>query len=460
MIPSFLLSLYYRDGDQIAILASIGITCAIGLALALTMRPTSKDIYAREGVAVAGIGWLAMSALGSLPFVLSGVCGFWDAFFETTSGFTTTGATILTNIEEVPRAILFWRSFTHWIGGMGVLVLTTALLPSIGGKGAYLARAETPGPAFSKIRPKVGDSAKTLYIIYAMLTVTLYFALRLAGMSAFEAVTHAFGTAGTGGFSTRGLSVGAFHSVAVEMIIAVFMLLFGINFAVYFKLLSRDFKGAFKGEETCLYFGLVAVSTLLIACNIRGLAGGFAQALRQSFFQVTSIVSTTGFSTADFNLWPPFSQAILLFLMLAGSCAGSTAGGLKLVRIILLFKLTRREVIRSFQPRKVNVVKLDGKSISEEMLGQIALFFVCYLLLFILGGVVMTADGADVVSAFTGSLACISNIGPGLGLVGPMGSFTDFSPLVKVLCSFLMLAGRLEIFPILALFHYTFWKHS
>ena len=459
MLPSFFISLVYRDGDQTAFLISVGILLAVGLVFTLCFRAEDKNMYTREGLAVAGLGWLTLSALGGLPLALSGACGFADAFFEITSGFTTTGATIFTDVESLPHGILFWRSFTHWIGGMGFLVLTTALLPSIGGKGGHLARAETPGPAFSKIRPKLGDSAKTLYIIYAALTLLLFICLRAAGMSGFDAVTHAFGTAGTGGFSNLNTSVGGYGSAAIEIIIAVFMLLFGLNFAVYFKLLMGDVRGAFTGEETWCFLGIVTVSTLGIALNLRPITG-MRDALRQAFFQVTSIVSTTGFSSADFNLWPPISKTILLLLMLIGSCAGSTAGGLKLVRAILLVKIGGREARRAFQPRKVRVIKLDGKTVPEEMLSQITVFFFLYVFLILIGAVVIALDGADVVTAFTGSLACMSNIGPGLSAVGPMGSFAFFSPWTKVFLSLLMLAGRLEIFPMLALFCVSFWKKS
>lgn len=459
MLPSFVISLSYRDGDQNAFLISIGVLLIVGLALTLSFRAEDKNMYTREGLAVAGLGWLALSALGGLPLVLSGVCGFTDAFFEITSGFTTTGATIFSSVEALPHGILFWRCFTHWIGGMGFLVLTTALLPSIGGKGGHLARAETPGPAFSKIRPKLGDSAKTLYIIYAALTALLFICLLIAGMNPFDAVTHAFGTAGTGGFSNLNASVGGYNSVAIEMIIAAFMLLFGLNFAVYFKLLSRDIKGAFTGEETWCFLGIVLVSTVAIALGLRPTVST-GEAFRQSFFQVTSIVSTTGFSSVDFNLWPAFPKAVLLLLMLIGSCAGSTAGGLKLVRAILLVKIGKREVRRAFQPRKVHVIKLDGKAMPEEMLSQITVFFFLYIFLILVGAVVIAIDGADVLTAFTGSLACMSNIGPGLSAVGPTGSFGFLSPWVKVFLSFLMLAGRLEIFPVLALFHVSFWKKS
>ena len=460
MLPSLLMSLYYRDGDALGFLYAISVILVVGGVLSYFVKPVQKDLFAREGLAVAGLGWIVMSALGGLPLVFSGVCNFWDALFEITSGFTTTGATIFLDVEALPHGILFWRCFTHWIGGMGVLVLTTALLPSAGVRGSFLARAETPGPAFSKLKPKLGDSSKVLYIIYAALTLFEALLLFCAGMSPFDAITHALSTAGTGGFSNRAISVGAYDSVAVEIIIACFMLFFGVNFAVYFKLLSREFKSAFGGEETRTYLILASVCTLVVAVSLIGYCGGFLTALRQSFFQVTSIMSTTGFSSTDFNLWPTFPKALLLLLMIPGSCAGSTAGGLKMIRGLLLVKLAGREVRRAFQPRKVHVIKLDGKPVPEEMLSQISVFFFFYIFLLLVGSLVLSLSGVDTTSAFTGSLACISNIGPGLSAVGPLGSFAVFSPAIKVFLSFLMLVGRLEIFPILALFTVSFWKNN
>ena len=460
MLPSFVMSLFYRDGDAPGFLYSMAILFAAGGILSHFVKPVQKDMFAREGLAVAGLGWIFLSALGGLPLVFSGVCGFWDSLFEITSGFTTTGATIFLDVESLPHGILFWRCFTHWIGGMGVLVLTTALLPSAGVRGSFLARAETPGPAFSKLKPKMGDSSKVLYVIYAALTLFEAILLCIAGMSPFDAVTHALSTAGTGGFSNRAISVGAYNSAVVEIIIACFMLFFGVNFAVYFKLLSREFKTAFNGEETRTYLILAGASTLVIAVSLIGYCGSFLTALRQSFFQVTSIMSTTGFSSADFNLWPTFPKVLLLVLMIPGSCAGSTAGGLKMIRALLLMKLAGREVRRAFQPRKVHVIKLDGKPVPEEMLSQISVFFFFYIFLMLVGTLVLSLSGVDTTSAFTGSLACISNIGPGLSVVGPLGSFAPFSPAIKVFLSFLMLAGRLEIFPILALFTASLWKNN
>ena len=460
MLPALGVSLGYGDGDTVSFLISIGIMLAVSLPVIKFVKSDDQQMYMREGLAVAGLGWVLLSAFGALPMTVYGACDYVSAFFEITSGFTTTGATVFTEIEALPHGILFWRSFTHWIGGMGVLVFITALLPTIGGRGGYLARAESPGPSFSKLAPKLGDSAKILYLIYTILTVLQAIALLIAGMPLFDAFIHAFGTAGTGGFSNRNLSIAAYDSVAIDIIISVFMLLFGLNFALFFKLITRDFKGIIKNEEARVYVGLAVISILLIAVDLIKVYGDFPTALRYSMFQVPTVMSTTGFATADFNLWPTFSKSLMLILMLFGSCAGSTAGGLKIVRVIMLFKLASREIRHAFQPRKVHVIKMEGKSLPEDSLSQVGVFFFTYIVILIFGALAVSLDGRDVVTSFTASLACLSNIGPGLGDVGPMGNFTDFSAPVKMVLSFIMLAGRLEIFPILILFHPAAWKRS
>ena len=460
MLPALGVSLSYGQGDAPAFLLAILTIAVISLPLILFCRSKDQQMYAREGLAVAGLGWLLMSLLGGLPLVYNGSCSFVDAFFEITSGLTTTGATILTDIESLPNGILFWRSFTHWIGGMGVLVFTTAILPSIGGRGAHLARAESPGPTFSKLTPKLGDTAKVLYLIYFALTLIETIALLLAGLSLYDAVIHAFGTAGTGGFSNRALSVGAYNNLAVEIIISVFMFLFGVNFAVFFKLILRDFKGAFKNQELKTYAAITLVSILLLSLSLISYYGDFLTSLRYAMFQVPTIMSTTGYATADFNLWPSFSKMLLLALMLFGACAGSTAGGLKMTRLVMLFKMVRRELRRAFQPRKVEVIILDGKTVPEETLSQVSILFVCHICLIIFGSLIVTLEGVTITTAFTTSLTCLSNVGPGLEVVGPMGSFAGYSAATKVFLSLLMLAGRLEIYPILILFSPAAWRRG
>ena len=459
-LPALGVSFIFSDGCHWAFIWSILCVLGAGLPLALLIRPRSKTLYTRDSMAVAGLSWIAISFFGSLPLVFSRVCGSADAFFEIASGFTTTGATIFSNVEILPQSITFWRCFTHWVGGMGVLVLTTALLPSSSGTGSRLAKAESAGPSFSKLMPKLVDNSKVLYIIYAALTLVLAIALRIAGMDTFDSILHAFSTAGTGGFSNRAASIGYYGSLPIELICGGFMLLFGLNFAVYFKVLAGDFKGAFKNEELWTFLGVCGVSILLIALNISSISGGFANGLRQSFFQVSSVVSTTGFSSADFDVWPVFSKIMLLLIMLAGSCAGSTAGGLKMIRVILLAKLFGRELGKSFMPRKVKVIKLDGKPVPEEMLSQISVYFFVYVVIAIAGVVTLSLCGCDVAESVSGSIACVSNIGPGFGRLGPMGGFGWLPPAGKVIMALIMLAGRLEFYPMLMLLVPASWRKN
>jgi trk system potassium uptake protein TrkH len=460
MLPSLAVSLIERDGYAWAFLAALGAILLVSVPQAVLIKPEDRTMYTRDGMAIAGLSWVCMSVMGCLPLVFAGICGFADAFFEIASGFTTTGASVLPNLESLPRSIHFLRCFTHWVGGMGVLVLTTAVLPGAGG-GAPLAKAESSGPSFSKLVPKLGDNSKALYIIYTTLTALLFIALLLCGMDGFDSLIHALSTAGTGGFSNKALSIGHYDSLSVDIVISVFMLLFGISFAVYFRLFfSRDVKGALKNQELWIYLGLCALFTVLIAFNISSQYGGFAKGLRYSFFQVSSLVSTTGFGTADFELWPAFSKALLFLLMLVGSCAGSTAGGLKLIRAILLVKLAGREITRSFKPRSVKVIKLDGKSVPEDMLGHIAVFFFVYCLIAVCGTIAMALSGCDLLESISGSVACISNIGPAFGRLGPMGGFGFLPPVTKVIMALIMLAGRLEFYPLLMLLFPAAWRKN
>ena len=455
MAPSLVLSFVYGDGDWPALAMSMAILCALGLPAWRLMKPADRNLRAREGFVVVALAWVLLSLFGALPFVFSGVIpNYVDAVFETVSGFTTTGASIMTQIEGQPRGIMFWRSFTHWIGGMGVLVFMLALLPKMTGRTSHLMRAESPGPSLSKIVPKLGDTAKILYLIYTVLTIILFAALMLAGMNPYDAAIHAVGTAGTGGFSNYGLSVGAFQSAAVDIIITVFMALFGINFSLYYALLVGNWRDALKSEELHWYLGFFAFSMVFIALQIMPQYGNFFTALRYSSFQVATVMSTTGFATADFNLWPQASKMLMLLLMFSGACAGSTAGGIKMVRIALLCKNGRREIRRTFQPRKVQVVRFEGKGIDDHMLAQVGIFFFVYILLILLGAFLISIEGLyDIETNFSAAVACISNIGPGLGAVGPMGNFAGYSAFSKIVLSVLMLCGRLELFPILVLFH-------
>ena len=461
MLPAFLIALGYGDGDASALAKSMALLLAVGLPMRLLARPEKHDLRAREGFLCVALAWVLLSAFGALPFVFSGVIpNYINACFEAVSGFTTTGATKLTSFEGLPRGVMFWRSFTHWIGGMGVLVLTLALLPQMSGRTSHLVRAESPGPTLSKIVPKMGDTAKILYIMYFVLTMAEFGLLMLCGMDAYDAAIHAMGTAGTGGFSNYGASVGAFDSGAVDAVITVFMLLFGINFALFYRLLTGGWRDVVHCEELRWYLCIFAVSTAFVTCQLLPSCGGSAlTSLRYASFQVASIMSTTGFATADFNLWPVATRMLILLLMFIGSCAGSTAGGMKVCRIGMLVKQGLRDVRHVFQPRKITVVRFEGKGVDEMILKQIAVFAFVYVAMVLLGGFLVSLEGLyDVETNLTAALTCVSNVGPGLGSVGPVENFAGYGPFATIILSLLMLAGRLELFPILALFHPAMWK--
>ena len=408
-----------------------------------------------------GLSWISMSAFGALPFVFSGdIPHYVDALFETISGFTTTGASILENVELMGRGCMFWRLFTHWVGGMGVLVFIAAILPISGDHYIHIMRAEVPGPEVSKLVPRARKTARILYMIYFILTAMETVLLLFGGMSLYEAMLHAFATAGTGGFSTRAASVGAFNSTYIDVVIATFMMLFGCNFNLYYLILMGQGLAVFKSEELRVYLGIIAVSVLVIAGNIASKVGGFALGLRYAYFQVTTIISTTGFSTADFNLWPELSRWILVLLMFIGGCAGSTGGGLKVSRIIILFKSYLHELKQLILPTRVKRIWFEGKAVSDQTVHSVLVFFQVYLFITFLSVLVLTLDGRDLVTNFTASLACISNIGPGLGAVGPNGNYAFFSDLSKLVLSLEMLLGRLEIFPVLFLFAPSVWKRK
>ena len=461
MTPALLVSLIYREGDAPSLLYSMGILLLVGLPLMLFIRPESPDVRSREGFVAGGLAWVVLSLFGALPFMFSGVTVFyWDALFETVSGYTTTGASILTQIEGLPHGILFWRSSMHWVGGMGVLILTLAVLPKVSGHGSLLAKAESPGITFSKMLPKITSTARLMYAVYAGLTILLIILLVMSGLNLYDALIHAMGTAGTGGFSNRNQSVGAYNNIWTEVVIMVFMLLFGTNFAVYFHLLRGDKLKSFKNEEVRTYYLLAFVSILLICVNTIPHYGDFWTALRYSAFQVSSIMSTTGFVTTNFDHWPEFSRILMLLLMLIGACAGSTAGGIKVARIVLLRKAAAREVGQAFQPRKVRLVTLDRRTVGDDILRSVVLFLVIYMFFLFFGTLAASTDGHDFITCFSAVASCLSNIGPGLSLVGPEGNFSIFSPHVKFLLSFFMLAGRLEFIPLLVLFHPAIWKKA
>ncbi len=457
MIPAALVGWYYGDiNDALAMVKSIGVLVAVAFPAWKFAKPANKSLRAREGIVTVSLAWVALSFFGALPFVFSGfIPNIVDAFFESVSGFTTTGSTVVSNFDNYPHGVMFWRSFTHWIGGMGVLVLTLALLPSMTDRSSHLARAESPGPTFSKIVPKMGESAKILYIIYAALTIVNYAALRFAGMGIYDSAIHSMGTAGTGGFSNYALSVGAFDSVAIDVVLTVFMLIFGVNFALYYRVLVGGWREAIKSEELRWFVGLFSAAAIGVAVLILPSYGGsFWTALRYSSFQVSTLMSTTGYATADFNQWHVGAKMLLMLVMFTGSCAGSTAGGMKVIRVSILCKLARREIRHTFQPRKVQVVRFDGKGMDENTLSQIGVFFFVYILALLLGCTLISLEGLyDIETNFTAALTCLSNVGPGFGAVGPMGNFAGYGWFSKLVLSFMMLCGRLELFPMLILFH-------
>lgn len=458
LLMPMLVALYYGEPLR-AFLLSAFISAGLG-GLLFCIKPEDMRIMAREGFAIVALGWIMLSAVGALPFFLSGdIPKYIDAFFETVSGFTTTGSTILSNIEALSRGCLFWRSFSHWIGGMGVLLFIMAVLPMSGEYQMHIMRAELPGPTVGKLVPRVRQTAKILYIIYICMTLLQVVLLRLGGVGWYESLLHAFATAGTGGFSTRNASIGGFNSLYVEMVCAVFMLLFGINFNVYFFILIGNFRSAFKNEELKWYLIIISASTLLIAGGIAHIYGGFAQGLRHSFFYVTSLISTTGFGTVDYTAWPQWCQFILVLIMFSGACAGSTGGGMKVSRLVVLSKNMAAELREMASPRRVQSVRLDGKRVSNPTIKAMHTFFTCYMFILVICGAVLSLDGNSFSVSFSAALTCLSNVGPGLEAIGPWGNFNVFSDFSKLVLSFTMLIGRLEIFPMLVLFSPSAWKN-
>ena len=423
-------------------------------------KPSQTALYARDGLAVVALAWIAMSIFGGLPFYISSdIPRFVDCIFETVSGFTTTGATILTEVESLHRGILFWRSFTHWVGGMGVLVFVMAILPMGGdGHGMHMLRAEMPGPAPGKLVSRMSDTAKILYGIYLVMTIIEILLLVAGGMPLFDSCIHSFGSAGTGGFSCRNLSVGAYNNPYFDIVIGIFMLLFGVNFNLYYFLLVRKFREVFRSEELWAYVIIVAVAVGAITLDIVHLYDSVSTSLRHAFFQVSSIMTTTGYATVDFNTWPTFSKAILVALMFIGGCAGSTAGGLKVARVVILEKVSVSEMRRMLHPNAVSAVRFEGKPLNERSIQGVHLFFAVYMAIFVVSCLLVSLEQMDLVTVFTAVATCINNVGPGLEIVGPMGNFSSFSPLSKLLLSFDMLVGRLEVFPMLLLFAPSIWK--
>ncbi len=450
-------SVIYRESCFFSILATIGVALILSAAL-ISVKPDNTVIYSREGFCITALTWVFYSAVGALPFVFSGeIPSYADAFFETVSGFTTTGASILTDIESMSRGLLMWRSFTHWVGGMGILVMVMAVLPMTTDRSIHIMRAEMPGPIVGKLVPRVRQTAKILYIIYIALTLLQIFLLAVGGMPLYDSMVHTFGTAGTGGFGIKSDSI-ASYSPYLQWVITVFMFIFGINFNLYYLALIKRFKSVFSSEELWTYVAIVFISIFAVALNISPIYGSLSETLRMSAFQVMSIMSTTGYATADFNLWPQFSRTVLLLLMFIGACAGSTAGGLKISRVIILFKSAKRELKKMIHPRSVSAVRFEGKSLDQQTLSGIGVYLSFYIAIILAVLLLISFEPFDFETKFSSVIACFNNVGPGLGAVGPTGSYAGYTAFSKVILSVSMLLGRLEIYPIIFLLSPSVWK--
>lgn len=461
MLPALAISVFCNEPTAIrGFLYSLGVILVIVALLFLIWHNDEKDkgFYAREGMICVGIGWIALGLLGALPFYLSGEIPLYiDAFFETVSGFTTTGASILNNVEALSHGLLYWRSFSHWVGGMGVLVFILAVLPPSGGFTMHILRAESPGPNVSKLVPRMRQTATILYLLYIALTVLCFIFLLIGRMPVFDAVCTAFGTAGTGGFGVKNDSI-ASYSPYLQNVCTVFMLLFGVNFSCYYLLLAKKFLDVFRDEELRLYFGVVLASVALISLNIRGFYSTMGETVRHAAFQVASIITTTGFATTDFDLWPSFSKAILLCLMFLGACAGSTGGGLKCIRLLILLKDLRRNIRRVLRPNDVRVVKSNGQTMDEKIVASTNAYLSAYVVIIIVSFILISLDGFSTATNFSAVMACFNNIGPGFEAVGATCNYSGYSAFSKLVLIFDMLAGRLEIFPILLLGSRATWR--
>lgn len=457
LLPA-LVGAVYQESSAIYFLIVSGLLIVLYLILG-TKPPEERTIYGKEGMIIVALAWLLWSLFGALPFTLSGsIPSYLDAVFETISGFTTTGSSILKDVEALPQCMLFWRSFTHWIGGMGVLVFVMVLTNLDKKNTMYLMRAEVPGPEKDKLVPKMMSTARILYAMYLGLTIVEIILLLFGGMNVFDSLIHAFGTAGTGGFSNYGLSVGYFDSAYIDGVITVFMILFGINFNLYFLLLLREVKSVWKNEELRAYLGIIAAAIIVIMINIMPQYANPIQAFRYASFQVASIITTTGYATTDFNAWPMLSQCVLMLIMIIGACASSTGGGIKVSRFLIVFKSVKREVKQMMHPKSVNIIKVNNKKMNPDILRVVYTYLLAYFGILVASVLIVSANNFDFETTFSSVLATLNNIGPGFSVVGPMGNFADFSPLSKIVFCFDMLAGRLEIFPFLMLFSITSWR--
>ncbi len=457
MLLPVLVCLIYKNAAVYSFLITIAIAAAVAAPLTFLCKPRNKVIYAKEGFVIVSLAWILMSVIGAMPFVISGeIPSFVDALFEMVSGFTTTGASILTDVESMSEGLLFWRSFSHWIGGMGVLVFVLAITAGIPDRSIHIMRAEMPGPIVDKLVPKARETAKILYLIYIGMTLLEVVVLVICKMSVFEAIVHTFGTAGTGGFGIYGDSI-AGYSPVIQWVITVFMFLFGINFNLYYLLLMGKIKNVLRSSELWVYAGVGIVSCAAITVNIFSIYGNVSDALRHSAFQVSTVMTTTGYATADFNGWPVFSKTLLLILMLMGACAGSTAGGLKVSRVIILVKSMRRELTHLLHPRSVKALKLEGKRLDEQTLSTTASYLMMYSACLVIIFLLLSFDKFDIETNISATVACFNNIGPGLGAVGPVGNYFEYTDFSKIVLCAAMLLGRLEIFPLLLCFSPATW---
>lgn len=460
LLTPLVFSLYYNDGAWSAFLLSALISACVGGFL-YTFCRSSKDLSLREGFAVVTFGWTVFAIFGALPYLFAGaIVSPLDAIFETMSGFTTTGSTILTEIECLPESLLFWRSLTHWLGGMGIIVLSLAILPMLGVGGMQLFKAEVPGPTADRLKPRIQDTAKMLWGVYFLLTMAETVLLMFGGMTFFDALCHSFATLATGGFSTKNTSIAAYDSSYIDYVITLFMLLAGVNFALHFQVLRGRARDFFRSEELRVYLAIVFFATLIIMlfnwCG--GIYSGIGENLRYSLFQVSSIITTTGFGTADFELWPVVAQYLLVMLMFVGGCAGSTGGGMKVARILLLFKHAQAQVFRLIHPRAIRLVKLGNRPVDREVMQAILGFFALFIGIFVVASMLVAASGMDLVSSGAAVIACLANIGPGLGSVGPVDNFAHVPALGKTVLIVCMLMGRLELYTVLVLFFPSFWR--
>lgn len=459
LLLPLLVSLIYKENCWSAFLITAGISLIVGFLLILLCKTPNHTIYSKEGIIIVALAWIAVSIIGSLPFFISGeIPNFIDALFETISGFTTTGASILDNVELMSKGLLFWRSFTNWIGGMGVLVFIVALLGKSSDRSIHILRAEMPGPTVDKIVPNAKNTAKILYTIYISLTLILVVLLLLGGMNLFDAIVHSFSTAGTGGFSSKIDSIAGFNNY-IQWVIAIFMLIFGINFNLLYLFVIGKFFKAIKNTELWTYLGIVLTSIVLVCINIYPLVNNLGDCIRLSVFQVSSIISTTGFSTCDYNLWPTLAKSLLLIIMLIGACAGSTAGGMKVSRLVILFKSAKKQANHMLNPNSVEVIKLDGKKVENDTITNVLNYLTIYVFIIVITFILLSlGNNFSLETNFSAVIACFNNIGPGFDSVGPMVSYSAYSPLGKIILSFAMLLGRLEIFPLILILSPLTWK--